>query len=374
MILVTGAGGFIGREVCRQLVALGQPVLGVDRAASQPRQQSNLMGIELEELIEADLLDLDLRMLLRKVDGIVHLAGSPGIQTSWSDGFGTHLDNNVLTTQRLAEAMLDTPVRRMVVASSSSVYGNIGVASRRGCGPDLGADEDTPMAPVSPYGASKAAMEHVVGAYVQRGLDIIPLRYFTVYGPYQRPDMAMYLMINALDSRQPFTVRGDGTQQRNFTYVSDAASATVAALSARLRSGSPLNVGGRETVSVNDVLAILDELVGTPIPTRDVAAVHGDPRRTAADTVRAEALLRWAPQVSLRQGLAAQLDWQVDRQRSSAAEPNANEAVRASLSERGLVRPVSATAANIEPMRSTPQMKRPVMGAEPVERPSGIRP
>lgn len=348
MILVTGAAGFIGREVCRQLIASGEQVIGLDKNATDARQAQNLQGIALTELIHADLLDLDLRALLGRVKGVVHLAGSPGVQTSWSTGFRTHLDNNVLATQRLAEAMLDVPVQRMVVASSSSVYGNIGG--------DSAANEDFPVAPMSPYGASKAAMEHVVSAYVHRGLDIVPLRYFTVFGPHQRPDMAMNLMIQAQLGAKPFTLRGDGSQRRNFTYVGDAAGATIAALTSTnksLKPGTCFNIGGQETVSVTEVLQLLSALHGEPVPINEVAPVPGDPTRTAADTSRAAELLGWSPQVSLREGLAAQLAWQTE------------------ASEVG-VTPPSLAPASIDTANRTPQMASPTIGSIPFESPSGI--
>lgn len=302
MILVTGAAGFIGREVCRQLLEMGESIIALDRGSDGQRQQNNLGGLELDRLLTIDLLEADLHSLLQESTGVIHLAGSPGVQTSWSTGFGTHLDNNVLVTQRLAEALLDAPEQRMVVASSSSVYGNISNGR---------ASESQPIAPLSPYGASKAAMEHVVSAYVPRGLDIVPLRYFTVYGPHQRPDMAMHLMIEALRGGPSFTVRGDGSQQRNFTYVGDAARATILALkAAATEPGKAINVGGSGTVSVAEVLVELSDIAGRDVPTDTVMPIAGDPQRTAADTTRAKTILGWTPQVSLRHGLEAQVAWQ----------------------------------------------------------------
>lgn len=341
MILVTGAAGFIGREVCRQLLLAGHEVLGLDRDAELPRQQTNLADLALHDLIVADLLEVDLQSLLTRVDGIVHLAGSPGVQSSWSTGFETHLANNILATQRLAEAMLDVPGQRMVVASSSSVYGSIAGAP---------ADENQTLSPLSPYGASKAAMEHVVGAYVTRGVDIIALRYFTVYGPHQRPDMAMSLMLDALTGGQPFTMRGDGSQRRNFTFVQDAAAATIAALTSTnpaLTSGTRINIGGPATVSVTEVLDELGQLAGSPVPTEFVAPMPGDPTRTAANIDLAGTLLNWRPQISLREGLKAQLDWH----------------------RRATLTPVAIDITN-----STPQIASPTSGAAPLASPSGINP
>lgn len=308
-VLLTGAGGFIATAVGRLLVEAGVDVTGVDVRSEEARQRANLSAGAWSKIINADVLDVDLRSLLRSVDAIVHLAGSPGVQSSWAGGFEHHVRNNVVTTQRLLEAALDAPVGRIVVASSSSVYGHVGQGS---------ADERSPLAPLSPYGASKAAMEHVVGAYVERGLSVTPLRYFTVYGPHQRPDMAMHRMIEATRGGPVFRVRGDGEQLRNFTFVDDAARATVAALQSDLAPGLPVNVGGSGTASVNEVLALIEELAGAEVKRETSVEVPGDPGRTAANIDRARQILRWSPQVSLRDGLAAQIAWQAARARQNA--------------------------------------------------------
>ncbi|MFT7598831.1 MAG: UDP-glucuronate 4-epimerase [Acidimicrobiales bacterium] len=313
-VLVTGAAGFVGRWVCRTLLANGSAVVALDVNASERRQRENLGALvdEIDLVLVNDLVEIDLRPVLSSVDAVVHLAGSPGVQTSWAGGFDHHVRNNLSATQRLLEAALDAPVDRIVVASSSSVYGNI---------PGAPATEDHPLRPLSPYGASKAAMEHVVGAYVDRGLAVTPLRYFTVYGPHQRPDMAIHRMIEALKGGEPFPLRGDGSHQRNFTFVGDAAAATVRAIDLDLTPGRPYNVGGEGTASVKQVLDLLGELAGRPVPVQQVAAVPGDPQRTVADITRAREELRWVPEVDLEPGLLAQLNWQLRRSNPIPTKP-----------------------------------------------------
>ena len=308
-VLVTGAAGFLGQAVCRMLHEQGRSVIGIDRDASAPRQAGNLAELDasFELFLSDDLLDLPLESVLRSVDGVVHLAGSPGVQSSWAEGFAGHLANNVQASQRLFEAALQSPVRRIVVASSSSVYGTI---------TEDAACESSPIHPLSPYGASKAAVEHVANAYVSRGVPIVALRYFTIYGPRQRPDMAIHQMLAALHGAKPFTLRGDGSQIRNYTYVDDAAAATVAALDSAVTPGRVFNVAGTSAHSLTDVLGEIERAAGREVPLKWVPRLAGDPDRTHADISRAQAELGWSPQVSLVEGIAAQLAWQANHQDS----------------------------------------------------------
>lgn len=303
-ILVTGAGGFIGSHVSQRLLDNGHEVIGLDHQWRRQRQRLN--GDELTDVdgrferVDADMVTMDLGELLRDIDGVVHLAGSPGVQSSWANGFDHHVRNNVVSTQRLLEAALDAPVQRIVVASSSSVYGNIESGL---------ADETHELRPLSPYGASKAAMEMLLGAYVERGLSVMPLRYFTVYGPRQRPDMAMHRMIEATRGGEPFGVRGDGTQERSYTFVGDVTDATVAALDST--SCLPINVGGADVASVNEVVALVERFSGTQVDRVSVASVPGDPQRTSADTARAREFLGFGRAVGLEEGLRRQVEWQL---------------------------------------------------------------
>ncbi|WP_370328257.1 NAD-dependent epimerase/dehydratase family protein [Euzebya sp.] len=308
-ILVTGGAGFIGTNLVRHLLDAGDEVVVVDRLPTR-RQRANadLLAGEGAEVVVADLAAVDLVSLLRRADGgtpdgIVHLAGQPGVQTSWSTGFAAHLDGNVGLAQRVLEAALEVGVPRVVMASSSSVYGDRGgwVA------------EDGPLAPVSPYGATKAAMELLAGTYAARGLSVVSLRYFTAYGRLQRPDMAIHRMLRAGLGGPPFPVRGAGRQVRDFTHVDDVVAATAAALRAPLDPGTTINVGSGRPVSLDELLAACEVALGHPVPTCRVPATPGDPARTAARIDRAAQLLGWAPRVPLADGLADQLRWQAGR-------------------------------------------------------------
>ena len=289
-VLVTGGAGFIGNAVVRHLLDRGDRVTVVD-AMPGPRQHRALAATSSRvDLVVDDLRGLDLDALLARHDLVVHLAGRPGVQTSWAEGFRDHLDHNVEATHRLLESALRTRVRRLVLASSSSVYGDV---------PTGAAHEDLPTRPLSPYGASKAAMELLAGVYASRGVPLTVLRYFTVVGPRQRPDMALHRMIDATRTGRPFPLRGDGSQVRDFTGVDDVARATVAAAVADLPSGTVLNIGGGAPVSVRELLKMVRAETGCAVPVTRVPAVPGDPARTASDCRRAAQLLGWRPRQTL---------------------------------------------------------------------------
>jgi UDP-glucuronate 4-epimerase len=223
------------------------------------------------------------------------------VQTSWGPGFARYVDRNVLGTQVVLEAALRAGVERVVLASSSSVYGH--VASGR-------ASETAPLAPRSPYGVTKAAAEHLGLAYAARGLAVVALRYFTVYGPGQRRDMAFHRLVGAALGGAGFALRGDGRQVREFTYVDDAVAATVAATAADVPPGWVGNIGGGDQTSLLAAIDLVEELSGRIIPIERIAAAPGDPDRTAADLRRAARDLGWRPTTDLRTGLQRQLAWQ----------------------------------------------------------------
>ncbi len=311
-IIITGGAGFIGTNLCRHLVDAGHDVTVVDRVEGD-RQRANVDLLGGATVVRADLAsvpsdptvapplsDMALRRLLEDADVVIHLAGRPGVQTSWGTGFADHLRDNVALSQRLLEATLDVGVGRVVMASSSSVYGDTGSAAL--C-------EDQQPQPVSPYGATKAAMELLARTYAVRGVPAVCLRYFTVYGRLQRPDMAISRILSAGRGGAPFPLRGDGTQVRDMTHVDDVVAATVAAASAPLPAGTVLNVGSAHPVSLTTVLRECAFLLGTPVPLLHESAAPGDPRRTSADISRARELLGWQPVVALRDGLADQLRW-----------------------------------------------------------------
>lgn len=306
--MVTGAAGFIGSHLVERLLADGIEVVGVDAFTgnySRRRKERNIAGAMREDgfrLVEGDLLSLDLDALLRGVDGVAHLAGEPGVRRSWGSNFSKYLDRNVLATQRLLEAIERSGVPKFVYASSSSVYG-----SDRG-GP---VSEDGARSPASPYALSKLAAEEVVGLYGRdRGVPATVLRYFTVYGPRQRPEMALSRFIFAALRGRPVEIHGDGGQRRDMTYVSDAVEATVAALTGAV-SGL-YNVGGGTRATVNDLLDIVRGVTG-----RDIDAVHGpcaagDVASTWADSTRAARDLGYRPSVGLREGIATQVEWALE--------------------------------------------------------------
>jgi nucleoside-diphosphate-sugar epimerase len=314
--LVTGAAGFIGSALCEALVAEGWRVTGVDAFIdSGPRaeREAHLAGLGDEprfDLVEADLADAPLGDLVAGADVVAHLAGRPGVRSSFGDGFAPCLRDNLTATQRILEAALEAGTRRVVWASSSSVYGDAGAAP---------ADEhDTPLRPRSPYGVSKRACEDLAAIARTRGLDVVGLRYFTVYGPRQRPDMALRRMCEALCGGPGFTLLGDGAQVRDMTHVHDVVDATLRAMTAA--APAPVyNVGGGAPVALGEVIATLEAIAGAPLPLRRAPAARGDVARTSAGTGRARADLGWSPRVGLAEGLAGELAWVRARARVAAA-------------------------------------------------------
>jgi nucleoside-diphosphate-sugar epimerase len=303
--LVTGCAGFIGSRLSEALVDGGDTVLGVDAFTdyyARELKEANVEHLLAQPgftLVRADLAEEPLEALVEGCDGVFHLAAQPGVRGSWGDSFSLYARANLLATQRMLEAAATAGVR-VVLASSSSVYGD---AER------YPTQEDTPTRPISPYGVTKLGCEHLARAYASsRALDAVVLRYFTVYGPAQRPDMAFTRIIRALVAGEPFRVYGSGGQSRDVTYVDDAVAATVQAME-RAPAGAVYNVGGGTEASLLDVIAVVEELAGRRLDVRHEPAVAGDVRRTAADTRSIRAALAWAPVTSLEDGLSAQLAW-----------------------------------------------------------------
>jgi UDP-glucuronate 4-epimerase len=303
-VLVTGAAGFIGSHLVDRLLGDGREVVGVDAFTayySRGRKSRNLEAALCNDgfrLVEGDLLGLDLDELLRGVEGVVHLAGEPGVRRSWGGALPKYLERNVLTTERLLEAAWRNATPRFVYASSSSVYGS---------DPGYPVGEDHPRRPTSPYALSKLAAEELLGLYArERGVPGTVLRYFTVYGPRQRPEMAVSRFISAALRGRPVDVYGDGEQARDMTYVSDAVDATVAALDA---PPGVYNVGGGARATVNALLDAVREVTGSPVEPRHGPAAEGDVRSTWADSRRAARSLGYRPRVDLAEGVAAQAAW-----------------------------------------------------------------
>jgi UDP-glucuronate 4-epimerase len=307
--VVTGAAGFIGHHVCRLLLASGHEVDGVDSFTdyydpSLKRANDRLLrGYPRYRCHELDLVTTAVDELLDEVDGVIHLAGQPGVRLSWADSFQVYVDRNITAAHTLLEAARRTRVQRLVLASSSSVYGNAGTYPT---------SEEAPTRPFSPYGVTKLAMEHLARAYGENwSLPIVLLRYFTVYGPGQRPDMGLHRFIAAAAQGQPVTVYGDGEQVRDFTYVSDAVTATIAAATVDLPSGSVLNVAGGSSCTVNEVVRLVAECMGCVIATRRVAEQPGDVHVTGGTIDRARRLLQWEPEVALHEGIKHQIAHQL---------------------------------------------------------------
>lgn len=296
--VVTGAAGFIGSHLARALQADGHEVVGIDcftdyyDAALKEENAAEL------DVLRLDLAEAQFRSALAGADGVFHLAGQPGVRSSFSD-FAAYLSRNVLATQRVFEAAAAAGVR-VVFASSSSVYGDA---------EQYPTPEDVAARPISPYGITKLACENLERSYVRSvGLDAVTLRFFTVYGPRQRPDMAFARIVSSLAEGRPFELYGDGSVTRSFTYVSDVVAATMAAMD-RAPAGSVYNVGGGTEVSMREAIALCERVAGRTLELHVVPGAAGDPHRTAADTSRIRAELGWQPLVSLEEGLRAQWQW-----------------------------------------------------------------
>lgn len=303
--IVTGAAGFIGSHLCEELLRNGQEVVGLDAFVPyypQVVKQRNLLGFLGNphcRFYRIDLCKDPLDELLADAEVIFHLAGMPGLVRSWTD-FEGYWTCNVLATQQLLEAVARArgPLKRLVFASTSSVYGRFGSG-----------DENLPTKPVSPYGVTKLAAENLCRAYADaHGMPVVVLRYFSVYGPRQRPDMGYYRFIQALLQDEAVTVYGDGHQARGNTYVADCVRATV--LAAGAPAGETYNVGGGEAASVWDILRRLEALAGRPAQVRKKPERLGDQRYTFADTAKLRQHVGWEPTTALDDGLARQWEWQ----------------------------------------------------------------
>ncbi|MEP7106048.1 MAG: NAD-dependent epimerase/dehydratase family protein [Chloroflexota bacterium] len=308
--MVTGAAGFIGSHLAERLLAEECSVIGVDcftdyyDRALKESNLASLVGRRGFELRAADLASDAIEPLIQDADFVFHQAGQPGVRGSWGASFASYAVNNIGATQRLLESCVTSArLKRFVNASSSSIYGDV---------KSLPTPEEALPRPVSPYGVTKLAAEHLCRVYANAmAVPTVSLRYFTVYGPRQRPDMAFTRFCHAVLAGKPISINGDGEQTRDFTYVDDIVDANMAAATAPGTAvvAHAYNLGGGTRVSMNEVLEMLFRVAGLRVPVRNVEQQPGDARHTAADTRLAARDLGFEPKVGLEDGLARQLAW-----------------------------------------------------------------
>ncbi len=314
-ILVTGVGGFIGSHLAERLVRDRREVVGIECFTDYyPRgmKEKNLEWLKQQPNFtfhEDNLLTADFDKVL-KITGsdspvtdqqlvIFHLAAQAGVRASWGENFEIYTENNVRATQRLLEWAKDNSIKKFVYASSSSIYGDTD---------DLPMTEDSMPKPVSPYGVTKLAGEHLCHLYFTNyQLPVVSLRYFTVYGPRQRPDMAFHKFIKAMSEDREIEIYGDGTQTRDFTYIDDIVAGTISAVDST--DGEVFNIGGGSRTSLKDVLGILENILQKKAKLRYVSVQKGDVRHTAADVAKARILLKYNPQGKLEDGLSNEANW-----------------------------------------------------------------
>jgi nucleoside-diphosphate-sugar epimerase len=304
--LVTGTAGFIGSHLSTALLARGASVVGIDCFTdyyAREIKEANLAPLRKTDgfaFVEDALQTANLSAMLDGVTHVFHLAAQAGVRKSWGKDFQTYTTNNIDATQRLLEHLVGRKIEKLVYASSSSVYGDR---------VQIPMTEDALPQPVSPYGVSKLAAEQLCYLYFANyGVPTVALRYFTVYGPRQRPDMGFHRFIRAVLTGQPISLYGDGEQTRDFTYIADIVAATMAA-GDRGRPGAVYNIGGGSRVSINQVFEMIGRITGRTPDIRREDAQKGDMRDTFADTTRAKADLGFAPSTSLEAGLRAECEW-----------------------------------------------------------------
>jgi nucleoside-diphosphate-sugar epimerase len=307
-VIVTGAAGFIGSQLTETLLKQGDEVIGIDEfndyydPALKRKNVAHLHWSPGFELIEANIQFLDWQTLLKDVEVVYHQAAQAGVRASWGQGFRAYTERNISATQILLEAAKDAKdLKRLVFASTSSVYGDAET---------LPTHEGIYPAPVSPYGITKLAAERLCGLYQKNfGVPVVALRYFTVYGPRQRPDMAFHKFFKSILQDEAIPIYGDGLQTRDFTFVSDAVAANLAAATVPEAVGEIFNIGGGSRVVLKEVLDTMEEIVGKPIQRNHIEKAMGDARHTAADVSKAQRILGYQPKVSLREGLIQEWEW-----------------------------------------------------------------
>lgn len=304
--LVTGAAGFIGSHLVERLLELGHDVIGIDSFTDyyatflKRRNLAPAQSHPRYRFVEGDLITADLRQLMQGADWVFHEAAQAGVRASWGASFDVYTRDNVLATQRVLEAAKESSIKKLVYASSSSVYGDA---------ESYPTTEGVTPQPLSPYGVTKLAAEHLCHLYWRNyGVPAVSLRYFSVYGPRQRPDMAFNIFGRALLGRSPIRIYGDGLQTRDFTFVSDVVEANVQAAQ-QGPPGSVFNIGGGDRIGLREALSCLERLTGTVAEIQYLPTQRGDARHTSADIRLAEEALVYHPKIGLEAGLAAEVAW-----------------------------------------------------------------
>ena len=304
-ILITGIAGFIGSHTALAAKALNWQVIGIDSITDyydtkiKRNNLEKLNAAGITDIHQTDLLDCDLKSILKDVDVVLHCAAQPGVRDSWTH-FDKYVASNILATQKLLEACTKSDVKRLVYSSSSSVYGDL---------QEFPVLETNHLNPVSPYGITKLAAEHLCSSYsLNSDLSVVSLRYFTVYGPGQRPDMAIHRLINSALHQTPFPLFGDGSFIRDFTFVTDVARANLAALANDIPSGTIINIAGGESTSMSELIRMVEKITDNEVPLDRRPVQAGDVVRTGGDTTRAKKYLNWTPEVSLHDGLERQYE------------------------------------------------------------------
>ena len=307
--VITGCAGFIGSSISEELVNAGHNVIGIDSFTdyySRNLKENNIKNIINKSNFQFKELDLvidELSPLFEKVDFVIHLAAYPGVRYSWDKNFESYTRNNILATQRLLETLKKTKVKRIVYSSSSSIYGDSKVIPFK--------EEESKPSPRSPYGVSKLAGEHLFQAYYRTlGLPITILRYFTVYGPRQRPDMAFNRFIELISKNQEIEIFGDGQQIRSFTYIEDVVKATIRSAQADC-IGEIINIGNNDTISLKDSIRIIEELIEKEARIKYQPKALGDVKDTAADLTKANKLLDYEAKITIKEGLRKQIETQL---------------------------------------------------------------
>ena len=300
--LVTGCAGFIGSHLVDKLLEQGYEVMGMDCFTDYYHREIKEKNIENAlknsnfELINENILNMD---KFPEVDYVFHLAAQAGVRASWGKSFEIYTKNNIEATQKLLEFYKDRKIKKFVYASSSSVYGDVELPMR----------EDSLLKPVSPYGVTKLAGENLCYLYWKNyGVPTVSLRYFTVYGPRQRPDMAIHTFVNAILNDDEISVFGDGTQTRDFTFIDDVVEVNIlAAINETI--GDVFNVGGGSRISVNKLIKLLEEIIGKEAKIKHIEKQKGDVRDTLADTSKINNELNWKPRVKIEEGLKRFVEW-----------------------------------------------------------------